>query len=189
VDSKATLKQKIRKQIKAQNLSQKEALSLDKLSNLHAHLVRFLKTQQGIWSGYFSLADEPNIDAVIKECAHLDWCFPRVESDQLSFYKSDSQHLQKSAFGMLEPQPLAENFIPTEQIQGLLIPGLAFSPTGVRLGRGKGYYDKTLKQFKNQKVGIGWDHQIIADLPLEDHDIKMDQVMTPLGILFNESVR
>lgn len=59
-----------------------------------------------------------------------------------------------------------------------LIPGLAFDKYGHRLGRGGGYYDRLLKHSKGCKIGIGYDWQIIEQVPASGHDVNMDLVVT-----------
>ena len=59
------------------------------------------------------------------------------------------------------------------------VPGLAFSKSGVRLGRGKGLYDKLLAKYPNSiKVGICSSVNLYDKLPQESHDILMDYVLT-----------
>lgn len=64
-----------------------------------------------------------------------------------------------------------------------LVPGVAFSPIGVRLGRGKGYYDRLLENQKGLKIGIAWSCQIVSQLIPEPHDILMDKVVTEQEVI------
>ena len=60
----------------------------------------------------------------------------------------------------------------------VLVPGVAFSPNGYRLGRGKGYYDKFLsKQTDLFTVGVCFREQFFLDIPIEPHDIPMHKVI------------
>ena len=70
------------------------------------------------------------------------------------------------------------------QIDLALIPGLAFTPDGRRLGRGKGFYDRFLPRLRPDccKCGIGYDFQIVDELPIEAHDILLDAVVTPSDV-------
>ncbi len=65
----------------------------------------------------------------------------------------------------------------------LLVPGLGFSRTGERLGRGKGFYDKYLKNFNGLKIGICTREQILDQVPTENHDVKMDGLITDNEVL------
>lgn len=64
-----------------------------------------------------------------------------------------------------------------------LIPGIAFSPNGVRLGRGKGYYDRLLVGCKGLKLGIVPSNRIEPLIPWESHDILMDRIVTEKEII------
>jgi 5-formyltetrahydrofolate cyclo-ligase len=61
----------------------------------------------------------------------------------------------------------------------ILVPGLAFTSEGCRLGRGSGYYDRFLSKIPGTtfKVGVCFDFQFLAELPHEPHDVKMDVVV------------
>jgi 5-formyltetrahydrofolate cyclo-ligase len=60
----------------------------------------------------------------------------------------------------------------------LLVPGVAFSRRGQRLGRGRGFYDRYLESFKGLKIGICFEEQLVDSLPVEPHDISVDAVVT-----------
>jgi 5-formyltetrahydrofolate cyclo-ligase len=81
------------------------------------------------------------------------------------------------AFGILEPSrgDLAESL----EIDLVIVPGLAFDTAGKRLGRGKGYYDKLLKNESMLKIGVCFDFQLVDEVPTEPFDIAMDMVITP----------
>jgi 5-formyltetrahydrofolate cyclo-ligase len=64
------------------------------------------------------------------------------------------------------------------QISCILVPGLVFDKNNYRLGYGLGFYDKLLKNKKCPTIGIGFFEQLFKDsLPIEEHDIKLNQVM------------
>ncbi len=65
-----------------------------------------------------------------------------------------------------------------EHFDFILVPGVAFSPNGYRLGRGKGYYDKFLSKHSNLfTVGVCFREQFYLDIPTEPHDIPMQRVL------------
>lgn len=61
----------------------------------------------------------------------------------------------------------------------ILVPGVAFDRQGHRLGRGKGYYDRLLKTVRGLKCGVGFDEQLVEEIPVEAHDVRLDFVVTP----------
>ncbi len=85
--------------------------------------------------------------------------------------------LSPKKFGILEPD---ENFsmIEKDEIDVIIVPGVAFSKECVRLGYGKGYYDKFLRNYKGKKIGIAFWEQIIDNLPYNSYDVLLDKVIT-----------
>jgi 5-formyltetrahydrofolate cyclo-ligase len=79
-----------------------------------------------------------------------------------------------------------------EQIDLAIIPALAVSKTGIRLGRGKGYYDKALPQFDPLPpvVAVVFEDELLEEIASEPHDHPVDAVITPAGITrFNERLK
>jgi len=107
--------------------------------------------------------------------------FPRVRPGErvLAFAEAPLAAMVKGPLGALEPPPGAPEVDPAE-LDALLLPGLAFSLDGHRLGRGGGYYDATLKLIPASaiKIGLGFDVQIVPSLPREPHDVPLDAVVT-----------
>ena len=96
-----------------------------------------------------------------------------VSSDiELCLYK---EPFIKNALNILEP----ENPIKINEVDVFLVPGVAFTVSGKRLGRGGGYYYKLLSKYHDTlKIGITFNERIMQDLPTESHDISMDYVFT-----------
>ena len=96
-----------------------------------------------------------------------------VSSDiELCLYK---EPFIKNPLNILEP----ENPIKIKEVDVFLVPGVAFTASGKRLGRGGGYYDKLLSKYPDTlKIGITFNERIMQDLPTEIHDISMDYVFT-----------
>ncbi|MCP5469521.1 MAG: hypothetical protein H7A36_03340 [Chlamydiales bacterium] len=57
--------------------------------------------------------------------------------------------------------------------QLILVPGLAFSPSGHRLGYGGGYYDRLLATLFCETIGVGFKEQLVEELPVEPHDVPL----------------
>ena len=79
------------------------------------------------------------------------------------------------------PEPVDElmtegNNVP-EHFDFVLVPGVAFSPNGYRLGRGKGFYDKFLSKHPLYTVGVCFREQFYLDIPFEPHDVPMNKVL------------
>lgn len=93
----------------------------------------------------------------------------------------DFSDLKEGYFGILEPQgPAVEHWRDMELV---LVPGLAFTPQGYRLGYGKGYYDRFLGGLERAEVwGLAFDEQWTSDLPREIHDRRCQKVLSPKTI-------
>ena len=74
-------------------------------------------------------------------------------------------------------EPVGETFTRINEIDIIIVPGVAFDKNNNRLGRGKAYYDKLLKQTDAFKVGICFDIQYLENVPVDQHDVKMDLVI------------
>jgi len=107
---------------------------------------------------------------------------PRVAGDELCLHFVDSPAgLVAGSFGIFEPSaslPLAE-----ERADLILVPGLAFDESGGRLGRGRGYYDRLLAGFHGLRVGVCFEELVFERIPAEEHDVTMDFLATPGGII------
>ena len=106
---------------------------------------------------------------------------PKIFGGELKFFLIKDLHkdTKKNKYGILEPNDQAFEFS-IERIDALIVPGLAFTLDGKRLGYGGGYYDKLLskKAFKACTIGFCFSFQIMKDLPTEAHDRKVDHVIT-----------
>lgn len=85
--------------------------------------------------------------------------------------------LKPSIFGIMEPDESAETIEPDEQTL-CVVPALLFSLEGDRLGYGKGYYDRFLKDFRGISAGFSYSELVCESLPHDSHDIKLDMLIT-----------
>jgi len=81
----------------------------------------------------------------------------------------------RGPFGAAEPPPGAPE-IDLAEIGCVVLPGVAFSLDGLRLGRGGGHYDATLAAMpRAARIGVAFDLQIVPALPREPHDATLDR--------------
>ena len=130
---------------------------------------------------YLSAFKEPDTFRLIEKLLNCkkEICVPVSNTDTFTITPSrikSLDSLKKGAYGIYEPKETIS--VPIDAIDVALIPGIAFSKTGDRLGFGKGYYDRFLEKFKGVKIGIGYDFQICDTIPVSEHDIKMDMIIT-----------
>ena len=90
--------------------------------------------------------------------------------------------LMPGKFGISEPSPDSK-IMDTKQLDLAIVPGVAFSCLGNRLGRGGGFFDRLLTGIPAKKCGVSFKQQVYPDVPMERHDVKMDMIATPNGWL------
>jgi len=81
-------------------------------------------------------------------------------------------------------EPIAGKPVPTDLIDLVIVPGLGFTNTGHRIGRGMGFYDRFLAQsdFLGVSCGLAFSEQVIEALPVLDHDIPLSMLATDKGL-------
>lgn len=128
---------------------------------------------------YWSMPDEVfTHDFVVAAAQNKRIFLPVVDGDILRIreFRGVEDLSQGSSFSILEPGESApEGGI--EQIDLVVVPGVAFDLQGGRLGRGKGFYDKLLSDAHVYKIGICFDFQLIDQVPRDAFDILMDKVL------------
>jgi 5-formyltetrahydrofolate cyclo-ligase len=101
----------------------------------------------------------------------------------LVFARAEPRELEPGPFGALEP-PAGAREVPLDEIDCVVLPGVAFSEDGHRLGRGGGYYDATLARMaRAARVGVAFDAQLVPTLPREPHDAALDAIVTEARLL------
>ena len=129
---------------------------------------------------FVSMHDEVSTDIALQEWRDMgkQIVVPRIEGDIMRFYDYDPEHMTTGAFGITEPTSTVE--ILPDAIDLMIVPARAFTPEGVRMGRGGGFYDKYMSQpaFRAYKIGIAFDCQIFDSLPHDTHDIAVDCVVS-----------
>ncbi|MBL7016925.1 MAG: 5-formyltetrahydrofolate cyclo-ligase [Kiritimatiellales bacterium] len=99
--------------------------------------------------------------------------------------------LKKGKFGI--PEPLNPVWAEADELDLILVPGVAFDRAGGRIGRGGGFYDRLLPQYSAVRAGICFDFQCLPvlsdegveaeEIPTEPHDCKMDLLIMESEIL------
>jgi 5-formyltetrahydrofolate cyclo-ligase len=110
---------------------------------------------------------------------------PRLQTDRLLTFRRWERDsvLQPDRLNIPSPTD-SQSDINVERLDLLFIPLVGFDQNGHRLGMGGGYYDKTLAQASNAvKIGLAFDCQEVAGLPIEKHDIRLDVLITESRIL------
>lgn len=129
------------------------------------------------------LLSEPDVDLlwttghlVGKQCA-----YPRIDGDQLTLCEvATPADLQPGRWSLREPPNLVVNRRTIANFDLLLVPGLAYTASGSRLGRGGGFYDRLFcsSAAGPLKIGLAFAFQLRERLPVEPHDVAVDLVIT-----------
>lgn len=131
---------------------------------------------------YHSLPDEIGTHRHIERWHKAKQLFlPRVIGEELDVIKYSPSLTRQGSFNITEP--CGDNNINPQELDLIIVPGVAFDLNGNRLGRGKGFYDRLLNNTNALKIGIGYDCQLLEQIPAEPHDVKMDAVITPNNII------
>jgi 5-formyltetrahydrofolate cyclo-ligase len=107
-----------------------------------------------------------------------------VDGELELFHLESMDELEIGMYKILEPRgelrELKSKRVGVEQLDLILVPGVGFDARGGRTGHGKGYYDKLLENAKptTPLIALAFDCQIFDEIPMQDHDIYMDKVVT-----------
>ncbi len=131
---------------------------------------------------YASLPDEiSTADFIARWHKEKQLFLPRVNGDDLEILPYTPTSTDKGVFGIEEPT--GSDCRPIEEIDLVVVPGVAFDRQGNRLGRGRGYYDRLLCEAHCNLIGVAYSLQIADELPAESHDIKIPIVITEKEII------
>ena len=160
------------KALTAQQKADKSTLILSRIASSES--IKSAKTV----ALYASLSDEVQSFELIELLSQTKRVvLPRVAGDDMDFYPYTPSSLKVGAFSIEEPQ--GSEPISPDEIDVIVVPGVAFTTDGKRCGRGKGYYDKYLSRsgFRAIKIGVCYAEQLAEDIPNEPHDIVMDYMI------------
>ncbi len=168
-----------------EKLSSLDEVAINNLSiKLSGNLSRFLEDQYAISKkfciGAFApIKQEPLWYLALNATELKLTAYPAFEygKNQMTFRLSQmSELIAKTDFGLSILGP--KDFCPEVMPDLILVPGLAFGQKGQRLGRGKGFYDKYLSQYRGIKVGVCFSLQLEQEIPTEEHDEFLDYIIT-----------
>ena len=136
---------------------------------------------------FLAMKGESNLDGFIRQAlldgkeVYIPVCLPerQMEAGRLI----DMEHFEKGPLG-LRNLPAGYEVTSPESLDLVLIPGLAVSQEGIRLGMGAGYYDRYLARVPFEKrVAALWDFQVIPDMPSEPFDQKIAKIVTDKSVI------
>lgn len=116
----------------------------------------------------------------------VPWCNDQGELELFRLESMDD--LAIGMYRILEPRQelrsLPERQIAVEQLDLIMVPGVAFTRQGARMGHGKGYYDKLLEHARPDAplVALAFECQLFPEIPTQPHDVFMDKIVTEAAI-------
>lgn len=175
-------KKELRKKIKAMKAMLLESEKLDEADRVFGRLEQtaaFLMAEHILM--YHSLPDELPTHRFLKKWAgKKKFYLPRVNGVNLEILPFEESRLELGAFHIEEPT--GTNVVDSDSIELIVVPGVAYDRKGNRLGRGKGFYDRLLSTTKATKIGVGFEFQIVGEIPSEPHDVPVDIIISPSAL-------
>lgn len=129
---------------------------------------------------YHSLPDEVNTHDLIRILYAQGYTIllPTVVGCNLTLHVYEGEDTMNIGLAYGIQESLGKLFTEYSHIDLAIIPGMAFTQQGDRLGRGKGYYDRLLPQLTCPLIGIAFPFQLVPAIPTESHDIQMTEIIT-----------
>ena len=128
---------------------------------------------------YVSLKDEVDTGSMIDETLKMGKrvCVPVILKEDKRLIageiKDRVNDLERQHFGIYQPKRDRLKEVPLKDIDLVIVPGVAFDTKNVRLGRGRGYYDRFLCCLSEhtKTIGLAFDFQLVDNLPKDPHDV------------------
>ena len=126
---------------------------------------------------YHSLPDELSTREFIDRwSARKRFYLPRVNGVNLDILPYDRSRLHLGAFNIEEPT--GDETADINDIELIIVPGVAYDRRGNRIGRGKGYYDRLLRDTRAVTIGVAYSCQLCDDIEPDEFDVPVDYVIT-----------
>lgn len=148
------------------------------------NLAQFIPNDASLkWGVYKSLPREADPFLVTLK-TQTEWAYPRIHGDALQYYIPTKDQWIKNEHNIEEPNPKSSEFVELTSLSGVIMPAIAFDRRGYRLGWGKAFYDRTLKNFRGKKIGVAYSVQLMDELlPKDNHDIPVDIIVTEKDVI------
>ncbi len=168
---KSELRKTFRKKILSNN--QRDQRSLEIKSIIQNFIAE--KNVNSI-GAYVALKDEVNfIDSEVFKSVSI--ALPYLDRSEMRFSLVEESILNEDPSFDLEEKYRGNDIIP----EMIVVPALAYDKSGVRLGRGGGFYDRYLADYSGITLGVSFNH--VDELPREDHDIAIEYVIKEKEVL------
>lgn len=171
-----------KKQLRKELIAKRKKMTDEEFSKKSLHICnRLLNNSQYLKSKviycYYSVNKEVDLLPFIKQALEDGKiiAFPKVKGQNIDFFEVKSlEELEPGYFNIPEPPETT----PAPKGDLIIVPGVAFSKKGERLGYGGGFYDRFLEHHKVYTIGVAYDFQIMNSLPTEEHDRKLNEIIS-----------
>ncbi len=131
---------------------------------------------------YHSLPDELSTREFIDRWSgRKHFYLPRVNGVNLDILPYDKTRMHLGAFNIEEPD--GDETVDINDIELVIVPGVAYDRHGNRIGRGKGYYDRLLRNTGAVTIGVAYSCQLCDDIEPDEFDVPVNYVITEKGII------
>lgn len=153
-------------------------------SSIESNMIRLIRdlSEDGAEAGlYRPLKEEAQFNL---EPAH-QYFFPRIEGEEMEFYRPRSAKFVRGKLGVEEPDPASSDRLESGAKHIIFTPAVAVDALGGRLGMGRGFYDRYFERHPEViRVGVVFQIQVSkAPLPREEWDQALDWIVTEQMIL------
>ncbi len=130
---------------------------------------------------YAAAGGELNVDQLaVATTARCAWPIAITTNSELRFVELTRAPTAAGAWGIREPGAADGPLLAPQEFDAVVVPGVAFTPTGARLGMGKGFYDRFLPQLRQDamRIGVCYSWSLLDSIPVDEHDVYMTHVVT-----------
>ncbi|CAN5210332.1 hypothetical protein BH09ACT3_BH09ACT3_06890 [soil metagenome] len=182
---KRALRAELRERRRIMALREREQSS----SRINQHLIDLAtRMKVGSISAYLPSHDEPNIRPFLNwaDDQGIRVLFPISRDDGLlDWVVGDGESEQVGLFGM--PEAIGDLLSPSaiNDVDLIVVPAASVDRTGMRMGWGRGYFDRTLGSMQKRPpvYAVIFDHELVDSVPTEIHDRAVDGAVTPSAIV------
>ncbi|NND98730.1 MAG: 5-formyltetrahydrofolate cyclo-ligase [Pirellulaceae bacterium] len=166
------------------NQADKDAVS-QRITDRVMQQSEYVQAKCVMW--YVDVRDEARTRHALPDCVASDkkivvpYC---VDGELQLFHLESMEELEIGMYKILEPRAdlrdVADKQVDVKDLDLILVPGVGFDSKGGRTGHGKGYYDKCLENARPETplIALAFECQMFDEIPMQDHDIYMDKVVT-----------
>lgn len=158
----------------------------------HSYLIAQTLFQHPLWKSAetigITISNFPEVDTyqIIRKAWEeekkvvIPKCFPKERTMDFRLLKHFNE-LESVYYHLYEPIEAKTTIVEPDNIDLLIVPGLAFTKDGDRLGFGGGYYDRFLTKYSGDTLSIAFPEQIVNEIPVNAHDIRVKEIITSEG--------